>query len=169
MRVVPLLFIKTKKVPLSFREAAWGFHRGYLAPQGIVEMACIEVVSGVEDSTVLSIASLDNDDDTRAIPSLLETLFATGEAFDEGRIADKWLYIHLAWAFDNWSSFETAFDEVEAIYAEFGYPEEISAFVRYMPCVDGYDPGAHSEQESRIRLREKWKNYLRQHQQLFVG
>lgn len=46
---------------------------------------------------------------------------------------------------------------VEEIYADFGYPPELAAFVRYMPMV-GPDLGTTTLNEAR--MYERWQAYL---------
>jgi hypothetical protein len=59
-------------------------------------------------------------------------------------------------------------ETVEAIYADFDYPEEVAQFVRYMPVTDGYDPSCYSAEESQARLFEKWQGYLERKARIFA-
>lgn len=50
--------------------------------------------------------------------------------------------------------------EVEEIYSDFDYPEEMENFVRYMPASNGYDQTRHTLEENNRRLFESWERYL---------
>ncbi|EPH9348967.1 TPA: DUF2247 family protein, partial [Neisseria gonorrhoeae] len=72
----------------------------------------------------------------------------------------NWLYILLNDVFHRKEEFEDPLGEVEKIYADFDYPEEIESFVRYMPPKDGYIPSNHSYEENIARLYSHWEHYL---------
>lgn len=71
-----------------------------------------------------------------------------------------WLYVLLSDVFHRKEEFEDPLGEVEKIYADFDYPEEIESFVRYMPPKDGYIPSAHTYEENIARLYSHWEHYL---------
>ncbi len=73
---------------------------------------------------------------------------------------EKWLYIILNDVFHRKHEFEDPLGEVEKIYADFDYPEEIESFVRYMPPTDGYIPAEHSLEENISRLYANWEKFL---------
>lgn len=72
----------------------------------------------------------------------------------------NWLYVLLSDVFHRKEEFEDPLGEVEKIYADFDYPEEIESFVRYMPPKDGYIPSAHTYEENIARLYFHWEHYL---------
>ncbi|HEZ8210006.1 TPA: DUF2247 family protein, partial [Neisseria gonorrhoeae] len=72
----------------------------------------------------------------------------------------NWLYILLNDVFHRKEEFYGPLGEVEKIYADFDYPEEIESFVRYMPPKDGYIPSAHTYEENIARLYSHWEHYL---------
>jgi hypothetical protein len=63
----------------------------------------------------------------------------------------------LAWIYEHRGAFLDPLQTVEEVYADFGYPERIAGFVRYMP-MDGPDLGSREANEQR--LMERWKEYL---------
>ena len=69
----------------------------------------------------------------------------------------KWLYLALAWLFENRDSVSDPLVQVEMIYADFDYPPEITSLVYYMPC-DEPDLGSRELNEARIYAN--WENYL---------
>jgi len=50
--------------------------------------------------------------------------------------------------------------EVEELYADFGYPDAIGDFVRFLPPNDGYHPELHTKDENERRLFRHWEEYL---------
>jgi hypothetical protein len=72
----------------------------------------------------------------------------------------KWLYLHLAWTYQQRELIADPLGEVERIYSDFGYPEEIEGFVRYMPPKGGWDAKRHTQEENKNRMVELWKKYL---------
>jgi hypothetical protein len=89
------------------------------------------------------------------VPGLVEEL-AGHEPQPESTIRDKWLYLVLAWVYEQQANFEEPLRTVEEIYADFGYPPHIASFVRYMPSDE---PDLGRELNER-RLYTKWKQYL---------
>lgn len=56
---------------------------------------------------------------------------------------------------------------VEAVYADFGYPEDMSQFIYYMPCEYSAASSAQSPDEARLLLFEALKDFLAQ-EKLFL-
>jgi hypothetical protein len=66
----------------------------------------------------------------------------------------------LRWLYDNRDRFPDPLQEVAEVYADFGYPESISGFVKYLPPSDGYQPELHTKEENQQRLYQHWREYL---------
>ena len=75
----------------------------------------------------------------------------------EAELRDKWLYLVLAWLYEQRGAVPDPLQTVEEVYADFGYPEEIAGLIRYMP-MDGPDLGSREANERR--LFERWRQYL---------
>jgi hypothetical protein len=158
MKRVPLLFIR-ELTRLSWKEAAWGYHNQYLGWSDIVDLACDRIAENEDDPIVVDLARLSKAEAFEA-GQILDRLAAKAIDDDEDKIRDKWLYLRLAWLFENRSSLADPLEAVEEVYSDFDYPEDVAHFVRYMPATDGYDPSAHSDEENHSRLISKWRNYL---------
>lgn len=74
-----------------------------------------------------------------------------------GEMEAKWLYLVLDWLYQHRADLADPLQTVEEVYADFGYPECLSSFVRYMP-MQGPDLGSRAANEAR--LFERWKSYL---------
>ena len=63
----------------------------------------------------------------------------------------------LAWFCEHRGEVPDPLQRVEEVYADFGYPEQIAKFVRYVP-MEGPDLGRREANERR--LFERWKQYI---------
>ena len=92
------------------------------------------------------------------VPELVGLLTADQESGDVAK--SKWLYLVLAWLYEQRDSVDDPLGIVEQIYADFGHPEEMSSFVRYMPPTDGYRPQDHTTDENHERLFRLWHEFV---------
>ena len=155
---IPYSFVR-ERLRLSWRDALWGYEHQLIGWSAIVDLATERLSAGSDDPLEIELASLTKME-TYQVGDLLRKL-ASASLEEDGVLAQrKWLYLLLAWLFENKKSVPDPFGEVEAIYADFDYPPEIEGFVRYMPVTDGYDPSAHTKDENENRLFGKWRVYL---------
>lgn len=66
---------------------------------------------------------------------------------------EKWVYLQLAWLWDHQDESPNALDEIELLYADFGYPTEIEHLVRWMPARPGRPVGEPA-------MMDSWSEYL---------
>ncbi len=146
---IPFLFIR-ERIVLSWRDALWGYEHQMIAWSGIVDLAKHRLCS---ESDVREIAQ------TPQVGELFREL-AASEPEKLGLMSvRKWLFLMLAWLFDQKTHIDDPLGEAETIYADFNYPSEIEYFVRYLPVTDGYEPSQHSHEENENRLFANWKKY----------
>ena len=69
-----------------------------------------------------------------------------------------WIYILLSWVFENKHNYINTFEIIDEIYADFGYPEEASTLIRYIPATEG---SATSEDQ----LAHNWEDFLSSYEQ----
>ena len=86
-------------------------------------------------------------------------LLAAQETTTSQEVRSKWLYILLAWLYENKDMFEDPLAIVEEIYVEFDYPEEIAHLIRYMP-IEEADLG--SKEANLGRLVTRWGEFVNQ-------
>lgn len=160
--VLPYDFV-TKKVQLTWRDILYAIDRQIFLPKAAVEHAIIEL-SNVEDFTqpLLDLASLTKNESVQ--PYMYELANLEPEQPNEN-IEEKWLYLILAWLFENRGNYSDPLGIVEQIYADFNYPTQISAFIRYMPS-DEPDLGSSGLNEAR--LYKKWEVYLKEQEKKYV-
>lgn len=155
---IPWSFLR-KWTRLSWREAAVGYHNHWLDWASAVDLACDCLAEGQDDALVVELASISGPD-AHAVGELLDKLASVSSEVVATSPNEKWLYLILLWLYECRQSVDDPLEEVEGIYADFDYPEDVAPFVRYMPPTDGYDPSSHSVAENQARLYENWKGYL---------
>lgn len=123
-----------------------------------------ELLYGLANGLVDSDAAADLDGAGRPVVRIeevirfrVEALADAERAQDEEAIQGKWLYLVLAWIFEHRESSADPLGTVEEVYADFGHPDAIVGFVRYMPSTE---PDLGSREANEHRLYEKWKAYL---------
>ncbi len=151
---IPYQFIRDR-TRMSWRETRFGLANDLLDPQAPVELAVDQLDELAEPSAaVLELAGAGKDEPTSG---LVEQLANDDHPRSDDEIRDKWLYIVLAWIHEHRDAFPDPLQTVEEVYADFGYPEQMAKFVRYMP-MEGPDLG--SREANECRLFERWKRYL---------
>lgn len=151
---IPATFM-SDRTSTSWREVRFGLVNELLDPRAAVDLA-LEEIARLEHppAALIDLAGADTNEPTQELVDQL----AEGEAQrPENEIHDKWLYLVLAWIYEHRDRYPDPLQTVEEVYADFGYPEQIAGFVRYMP-MDGPDLGSKDANERR--LFERWKRYL---------
>ena len=77
----------------------------------------------------------------------------------------KLLYLVLNWYFEHREDYTDPLGVVELVYADFGYPKDVSKFVRYMPIPE---PALDSTELSIARIYDKWRRFLETQKKLFA-
>jgi hypothetical protein len=150
---IPYQFL-SDRVSLSWSEIKFGLEHQLIAPRVAIE----EAVNRLQRQSNLLSAEVElvGRSDSDPILELVERL-AEAEGPPPVPVKDKWLFLILAWLYENRSSVPDPLGRVEELYSDFGYPNEIAPFVRYMPMV-GSDLGDRAANETR--LYDYWKSYL---------
>ena len=71
------------------------------------------------------------------------------------------VYALIGLIYEHRKNFDDPLGEIEILHADFGYPEDVAPFVRYMPPTD-YDPSTYTRQENIDRFYALWEAYLRE-------
>jgi hypothetical protein len=159
-QIVPISFI-TKLTKLSWREALFGYVRGWLGWKDVVELA-VSALQSDKGTPVDELVDLAGVEKATAgnVGSLLQRM-ANGEPeLPQSAIEDKWLFIRLSWLYENLDSVEDPMGSVEDICGDFMYPPDTHSFLRLMPARDGYKPEDHPRGDNIGRLFANWKEYL---------
>lgn len=151
---VPYEFVNAR-TKLTWQELRYGIEAGYLPAYAAVHHAVNEIENAKEpNDSLLELAWLQKGDDVHEYLDALADREAQQVLIS---IRDKWLYLLLAWNYENRNQIKDPLQRVEEIHAEFDYPESISAFVRYMPMVG---PNLGSKRKNTDRLFERWSEYV---------
>ena len=159
---IPYQFL-SQRVDLGWDEIKFGLDHQLLRPKAAIEKAT-EQLCGTDAAPkeVVELASLA---ESEPVADLVARLAKAQTPPVEEHVKAKWLYLALAWLFENRQSLVDPLGMVETVYADFDYPKEIAPFVRYMP-MDGPDLGNREQNEAR--MFERWKSYLEQAAERFA-
>lgn len=151
---IPYRFVG-ERTRMSWGDVRFGLTNQLLDTQAAIEMA-VDQVGECEDpsGSLLELAGAGKND---PVVELVEQLAGGESPRSEEETRNKWLFLVLAWIYEHQSEYPDPLQRVEEVYADFGYPEHIASFVRYMP-MQGTDLGSREANERR--LFERWKQYL---------
>jgi hypothetical protein len=149
---IPAAFVLAEGVPMTAEDLEYAFERGFLKPTDVVALATHEVGRGADDDVLVALACLLRDEADR-VPGVLELIADPERIHDPRESARKWLYLQLKAAYDQRGRLSDPLGVVEEVYADFGYPQTVAPFVRYMPLRPGDEPGTGP-------LMDRWRDYL---------
>lgn len=158
------LSVALKHTALTWADMLWGYKHDLFYWSEVVEAAKVrgkDAEDFEEFDLVFSLAQADKSCLWK-ISEILPRLATLGHPEPQDS-KQKFLYLSLAWAFENRHKYEQPLEAVSYIFADFSYPDEIAHFVPYMPPSDGYDPSKHSKKENHQRLLDFWLQYLCEH------
>jgi hypothetical protein len=152
-------YVMARAVPTA-PEIACGVEQGWLSPSDAVAIAVEKLDRGClltppEERLALLLV-----DDLDEVPALVSEL---GVGFEPMELRERlWLFLALDWLADHREDFDDPYEVIEMLYADFGYPAEISGLVRWMPVAEGEPTGIGA-------IDEKWGRYLASTRQLYVA
>lgn len=149
---IPVDFV-TSRVVLTGAELACGVRQGWISIPDAVTVSTAKLGDGfpllpTEESLALLLS-----DEVETAGKLLGDLEISSESTESRERV--WLFLALSWVAEHRSSFEDPYETIESLYADFGYPAEISSIVRWMPAIDGRPTGLAA-------IDENWRRYLDQ-------
>ncbi len=154
------------KVSVDWQDTLWAFDHKLLGWKSIIELAEKRILDGSEVELEIDLA-FSGKGNSEFVGQTLRELASTESPRPDSVAHDKWLYVVLAWLFENREAFSAPLSNVEEIYADFDYPEDIVEFIAYMPSIDEYDPSRHSPDENTQRMFRKWEEYLTSNEKLY--
>jgi hypothetical protein len=147
---IPYQFVR-ERTRMSWRDVRFGLVNQLLDARAPVELAVAQVGERAEPSVAL--LELAGAVKGEAAFELVDHLANEEPPHSEDEIRDKWLYLVLAWLYEHRAEVPDPLQRVEEVYADFGYPEQLANFVRYLP-MEG--PGLGSREANERRLFERW-------------
>ena len=145
----------SNQADLSWREISFGLQKGYILQEVAVDKALAEL--GRSRSASTEVAVLAGEHVASRVVAMVERLAASEPPIGLPVVRQKWLYLWLAWLYEIRDSLEDPLGEVESAYADFGFPEEIAHFIRYMPMCG---PDLGSREKNIARLNQSWHAYV---------
>lgn len=129
--MIPLSYAD-KLIDLNWNDIYFAFVNGYINNSDVVDFAVMLLNSTdvqIDDEILNLVYSSSNDIDSEGI------IICLNNKIDKSTIDNskkKFLYVILSFLYDKRDCFEDVFRAIEVIYADFGYPETMIPFVRYM-------------------------------------
>lgn len=139
-------------VRLTTAELARGSRLGLIDAAQVVRIAERALAEDASQGKALEKLGLLLQDDLDCVESLVATIKASPQedGDDPSRV---WLYLCLQGTYDRRGSTAGSMSELERLYADFGYPEEMEGFVPFFPAPAGQPLG-------REALKDRWVAYL---------
>lgn len=161
--LVPYNFI-AKRVKLTWQDLKFAFNRKIISNEVIIEHS-MNILSSADGfpQPLLELASKGKNEYIE--PYLLDNLIKLEPTQSVEIIKDKWLYLLLCYIYINRNDYTNPLEIVELIYADFGYPETISSFVRYMPM---NKPAHRCNEKNEDKLYNNWENYIKKEEKRFL-
>src|SRR5262245_51020247 len=141
-----------RRVDLSWREVQYGLHRGWFGIEE-VDVLAMDKIASVETPSVL-LQKLGGERIDAERRELVDLLAREEPSQAEADMLRKWLYLALSWFYECRDQYPDPFENVECVYADFGYPVEIKSFVRCMPTAE------RGVANWKDLLYSRWKKYL---------
>lgn len=158
LKSIPIDFISSR-VSLSWRDALWGYERQYIGWKDVVSMAENRLRHGSFNPTEIELAGCGKSEAHRVGEILGVLASSESETFSQNAPA-VWLFLVLAWIYENKDTIIDPFYEVFRVYTDFDYPEEIRHFADYGPAVDENARTYRTLEENRAIFFNEWKNFL---------
>jgi hypothetical protein len=147
---IPADFVLARAIP-TCAELAYGFRHGWLRPEDVVAIELAKLKQGLAMNSKEEELALLLPGDFEAVGDLIRKLENIPN--NQENPAALWIYLCLAWLFENRSSLSDPLGIVEVLYADFDYPEQMEEFIRYMPLREGQEAGVAA-------IYDRWEAYV---------
>ncbi|EIE0666809.1 DUF2247 family protein [Listeria monocytogenes] len=139
-------FMDFSKNKWSWQELLFALENNLISRKDIIKYAIHTLDEGILGfDIVLKIAIADEYED---IFPYFHELISLETFEDASTIKDKWRYVILKELHAKKSDSDDFNSKTEEVYADFGYPEDMAGFIRYMPLTEGKS------------MEESWQSYL---------
>jgi hypothetical protein len=149
--VLPAEFIAARVLLLPV-ELARGYRLGHVSDRSVVRLAEQLLATGFPVSPHTEELALLLSADYDRVPDLVAEI-DEAEPSAPSNHTEVWLYLVLAWIYEHREEFADPLAEIETVYADFGYPEQIEGLVRYLPAPPGQSSGPGA-------VEARWKDFL---------
>lgn len=149
---------------LSWRDVLFGIKKRLISEEVSIDKALVEL--GISPDAPADVAILASEHDLLRILEIVDRLAAAEVSISSAEIQRKWLCLQLAWLYQIRDLVIDPLGKVESVYADFGYPEEMASFVRYMPMVG---PDLGSREKNEARLYGNWRAYIKASRKIYFS
>lgn len=159
IEIPPTLEFCLEAVHLSWSDVLWAVEKGIFGWRDVQKFA-VANLDKIESSSFdldTQIAALGKNDASEIMDLARSASSSEGGGIDT---AARWRFLLLKWVYENRPLFANSLGVVEDLYAEFGFPQDMEAFVPFLPPSDGWEPTKHSQAENEMRLFDNWRRYL---------
>lgn len=158
---IPVEFVLRHVKQPSWSDVDMGLRNGWLNAPAALEIAIQKIADNPNAPHAEVMLASTEPTETAEITEQVEKVAKAESEADRKRSKRRWLYLILAWLYENRASVADPLAEVEEIYSDFDYPEEVARFVRYMPPKEqDYWPQPSTPEEATTRLIRVWGDYV---------
>ena len=157
----------SKLANLGWHDVLFAIENGFLSHESAIEHAVIEIEqNGNCPHEVTELACLLRNEAHYHIvyPLLVELANQTSDEVKK-ETKDKMLYVLLNWVFEHKESYEDPLEVVTIIYDDFGFPDSMIKFIRYMPSDE---PPLDTTEAYIERIYSNWSDFLSAHKAKYV-
>ena len=156
---IPSSFIM-ERTSLSLPELRWAFDNGVVGAQIVVDVAKSMVHEEDTSNVARRLASATHAE-LPEVREIISDVTVDDEEADASR--RKWVWLVLSWLYEHHREDADVFEKIDGLYADFGYPQEMTAFGPYAPAYQAKgDP-----REQRREVVGEWGRYLSRGEESF--
>lgn len=115
----------------NWNELKLGLEKSIISNNDVISYAVFILSENIEQFDKVLELSIAAEDE---VEKIILQLSSNELVQDFEKINSKWVFAIIYYAYIN--SMDMIYDVIEDVYTEFGYPEEISNLIEYMPCND---------------------------------
>ena len=130
----------------TWQELNWGMENNIIDKRDIIDYAKEILDEQTKEFDVVLEVSIS--EEYEDISKYLDILVSSEDNQDDSDIEDKWRYVIIQDLYNNQTKYENVYENIETVYSDFDYPEDMVGFIRYMPSNSG------------CSFEESWEKYL---------
>lgn len=129
LKPLPIDFI-LRKSRLSWREALWGFEKGWLRWKSLIELAKHQQKTTTESEALDTLARCGKDQ-SHEVGELATALALAEGQHDEKAVKAKWQHLIVSQIYEQKHRFDDYWRVIDEAYEDFDYPPDMDRFVSY--------------------------------------
>ena len=149
------------RMPLDWTLVYYGINNDILSINIAHEFACRKLEHDEhmsEEELELTWTSKNRQDVLELIERILSIHGNVDESIEKAK--DKICIAIIIYLRDTEKDIGRLLEQIDIIYADFGYPEDMEKFITYMPSNDEYNPLKHKLEDNRYYLLSKLDDFI---------